>query len=109
MIACKFSCTSFLTSLIYLLTDHNSIRPCNHQFCNVCIKQLEREGEQDASLAQRGNWKCPTCDANVARVAGFSAPMNLPGEEPMRIKVPVNVLKINDGRVRLSSIQKTRI
>lgn len=35
--------------------------------------------------------------------------MNLPGEEPMRMKVPVHVLEIDDGRVRFSSIQKTRI
>jgi hypothetical protein len=45
----------------------------------------------------------------VSHVAGFSAPMNLPGEEPLRIKVPVHVLKIEDGRVRFEGVQKTRI
>jgi hypothetical protein len=30
--------------------------------------------------------------------------MNLPGEEPLRTKVPVNVLKIEDGRMRFSSV-----
>jgi hypothetical protein len=41
--------------------------------------------------------------------AGFSAPINLPGEEPSRIKVPVDVLRIEDGRLRFRSMQKTRI
>ncbi|KAF2178128.1 hypothetical protein K469DRAFT_676307 [Zopfia rhizophila CBS 207.26] len=84
------------------------IRPCDHQFCNMCIKKLEREGEQDPVLARK-NWKCPTCNKSVSHVAGFSAPMNLPGEEPMRMKVPVHVLNIEDGRARFTSIQKTRI
>ncbi|KAI4629184.1 uncharacterized protein J4E87_003445 [Alternaria ethzedia] len=39
----------------------------------------------------------------------FSAPMNLPGEEPLRVKVPVNVLKIEDGRVRFESVQRSRV
>jgi hypothetical protein len=73
------------------------LRPCNHQFCNVCVKALESER------------KCLSCKSSVSHVAGFSAPMNLPGEEPMRLKVPVNVLEINDGRVRFKSVQKTRI
>jgi len=63
-----------------VLTDISSIRPCNHQFCNVCIKQLQSQ-HGDGSTDE---WKCPTCSTNVSHVAGFSAPMNLPGEEPIR-------------------------
>ncbi|RYN81249.1 hypothetical protein AA0120_g10205 [Alternaria tenuissima] len=84
------------------------IRPCDHQFCNVCIKRIEQNSNVDFASARR-SWKCPTCDGMVSHVAGFSAPMNLPGEEPLRIKVPVHVLKIEDGRVRFEGVQKTRI
>ncbi|KAF2651365.1 hypothetical protein K491DRAFT_781939 [Lophiostoma macrostomum CBS 122681] len=84
------------------------VRPCNHQFCNVCIKSLEATGNLDLDLS-RENWKCPICKKGVSHVAGFSAPMNLPGEEPMRTKVPVHVLEIKDGRTKFKSIQKTRI
>ncbi|KAI4932414.1 hypothetical protein J4E85_002812 [Alternaria conjuncta] len=73
------------------------IRPCDHQFCNICIKRIEQNSDETSDAAHR-NWKCPTCDSAVSHVAGFSAPMNLPGEEPLRVKVPVNVLKIEDGR-----------
>ncbi|EOA92167.1 uncharacterized protein SETTUDRAFT_134260 [Exserohilum turcica Et28A] len=87
------------------------VRPCNHQFCNMCIKQLaQKKGEgAEASAQQQGHWTCPRCDSAVAHVAGFSAPMNLPGEEPLRTRVAVHVLKIEDGRLRFSSIQKSRI
>ncbi|KAF2690881.1 hypothetical protein K458DRAFT_355197 [Lentithecium fluviatile CBS 122367] len=84
------------------------IRPCDHQFCNVCIKKLEKEGEPDPILARK-DWKCPQCGQGVSHVAGFSAPMNLPGEEPLKMKVPVHVMEINDGRVGFRSVQKTRI
>lgn len=81
------------------------VRPCGHLFCNICIKVLENSthdnGERD--------WKCPTCQVAISHVAGFSAPMNLPGEETVRERVPVRVLKIEDGRVTLKSIQKTRV
>ncbi|KAI4950449.1 hypothetical protein J4E91_004331 [Alternaria rosae] len=84
------------------------IRPCDHQFCNICIKRIDQNSDEDVDLAHR-NWKCPICDSPVSHVAGFSAPMNLPGEEPLRIKVPVNVLKIEDGRVRFESVQRSRV
>ncbi|KAI4696651.1 uncharacterized protein J4E88_000828 [Alternaria novae-zelandiae] len=85
------------------------IRPCDHQFCNICIKRIEQNGnDEDVDSAHR-NWKCPTCDSAVSHVAGFSAPMNLPGEEPLRVKVPVNVLKIEDGRMRFTSVQRSRV
>jgi Zinc finger, C3HC4 type (RING finger) len=87
--------------------DLNSVRPCDHQFCNVCIRKLE-DGH-GASREQVKQWKCPTCGSDVSHVAGFSAPMNLPGEEALKVKVPVHVLKIEDGRVRFKSINKTRI
>jgi hypothetical protein len=35
--------------------------------------------------------------------------MNLPGEEALKVKVPVHVLKVEDGRVQFKSIHKTRI
>ena len=74
----------------------------------MCIKRIEQNSDEDVGSAHR-NWKCPTCDSAVSHVAGFSAPMNLPGEEPLRIKVLVNVLKIEDGRVRFESVQRSRI
>lgn len=83
------------------------VRPCNHQFCNVCIKTLKNTKFIKALKGTRR--KCPTCRLPFLHVAGFSAPMNLPGEEPMRMKVPVNVLEINDGRVRFKGNQTTRI
>ncbi|KAF2801145.1 hypothetical protein K505DRAFT_227235, partial [Melanomma pulvis-pyrius CBS 109.77] len=81
------------------------IRPCSHQFCNVCIRKLNHESGQDNS-STKNNWKCPTCNRAVSYVAGFSTPMNLPNEEPMKMKVPVHVLDIKDGRTRFTSIQK---
>jgi hypothetical protein len=85
----------------------DSVRPCDHQFCNVCIKKIE--DEHGVSSQQVKKWKCPKCDGDVSHVAGFSAPMNLPGEEALKVKVPVHVLKIEDGRVKFKSIHKTRI
>ena len=35
--------------------------------------------------------------------------MNLPGEETLKYKVPVHVLKIEDGVIQFKSIQRTRI
>lgn len=35
--------------------------------------------------------------------------MNLPGEELIRSKMPVRVLKIDDGRVKFRSIRQTRV
>ncbi|KAG9190472.1 hypothetical protein G6011_08560 [Alternaria panax] len=75
------------------------IRPYDHQFCNVCIRMIEQNSNGD-SFSERRNWKCPTCDSLVSHVAGFSATMNLSGEEPLRIKVPINVLNIEDSRLR---------
>ncbi|RFU29847.1 hypothetical protein B7463_g6513, partial [Scytalidium lignicola] len=84
------------------------IRPCDHQFCNVCIKALETRSES-SSMVGRRQWKCPSCEKAVLHVAGFAAPMNLPGEETLKVKVPVHVLKVEDGRVKFKSIQRTRI
>lgn len=70
----------------------------------------QQEGISSSSSEQQiKRWKCPTCGSNVSHVAGFSAPMNLPGEEALRVKVPVHVLKVEDGRVEFKSIQTTRI
>jgi hypothetical protein len=85
----------------------DSVRPCDHQFCNICIKKIE--GAPELASQKNPNWKCPFCGSNVSHVAGFSAPMNLPGEEALKVKVPVHVLKIEDGRVRFKSINRTRI
>lgn len=81
----------------------NSIRPCEHQFCNVCIRKLENI---EAHIGQeQGDWRCPRCDREVQHVAGFSAPMNLPGEERLKVKVPVRVLKATeDGRPEFQSM-----
>lgn len=85
-----------------------SIRPCKHQFCNVCIRKLE---SVIADVGHgRKHWKCPRCDSDVRYVAGFSAPMNLPGEETLKANVPVTVLKASsNGRPVFQSIYTTRI
>ncbi|EFR05201.1 integral membrane protein [Nannizzia gypsea CBS 118893] len=83
------------------------IRPCDHQFCNICIKKLEisrSSGDEGDSC-----WKCPRCGCDVAHVAGFAAPMNLPGEESLKAKVPVHVLKVEDGRAQFQSIRRMRV
>ncbi|KAF8248968.1 hypothetical protein K440DRAFT_660501 [Wilcoxina mikolae CBS 423.85] len=56
-------------------------------------------------------WRCPaaSCEAEIVRVAGFSAPMNLPGEEAFKVDVPVVLLKVEDGRTRFQSVSKMRI
>lgn len=79
------------------------IRPCNHTFCNVCIQCISTSSTSSSTRS------CPTCSHPITHVAGFSAPMNLPGEEPMRMKVPVHVLKIEDGRVAFKSISRGRV
>ena len=61
------------------------------------------------NVEESGHWKCPTCNVDVHHVAGFSAAMNLPGEETLKAKGPVRVLKIEDGRVAFKSNQRTRI
>jgi Zinc finger, C3HC4 type (RING finger) len=86
----------------------NSIRPCNHQLCNVCVRELD-QSSGGSTEPDRKNWKCPSCQAPVSYVAGFSAPMNLPGEEALKVRVPVNVLEVKDGRVRFKSVQTTRL
>ncbi|ENI00582.1 hypothetical protein COCC4DRAFT_53609 [Bipolaris maydis ATCC 48331] len=86
------------------------VRPCAHQFCNTCIKAIEEGSATESDSQQAAPWKCPTCSTPVSHVAGFSAPMNLPGEEPMpRTKVFVNVLKVEDGRARFTTVQKSRV
>jgi hypothetical protein len=82
-----------------------SVRPCDHQFCNVCIRVLEK----DTHEANMSDAHCPQCDEKITRVAGFSAPMNLPGEESVLTKMPVRILTVNDGRVKFQSIRHTRI
>ncbi|KAF8540479.1 hypothetical protein BDD12DRAFT_804492 [Trichophaea hybrida] len=79
------------------------VRPCNHQFCFSCVKQVEVQTGQ--------KWRCPAagCGAEIVRVAGFSAPMNLPGEEAFKVDVPVVLLKVEDGRTRFQSVSKMRI
>lgn len=59
--------------------------------------------------AVSGQTRCPQCNEGISRVAGFSAPMNLPGEESVRVKMPVRVLKANDGRMEFQSVRQTRI
>lgn len=53
--------------------------------------------------------ECPRCKKHIDHVAGFSSPMNIPGEESLRMKVPVTVLEIDDGRIRFKSVQTTRM
>jgi hypothetical protein len=88
-----------------LVLNTFSVRPCNHQYCNVCIKRLEAQSGAGAPK----EWKCPICSTTISRVAGFSAPMNLPGEEAFKVDVPVTMLKINDGRVAFDSIVEMRM
>ena len=80
----------------------DSNRPCDHQFCSICIRKLEISKSST-------EWRCPRCSTRVSQVAGFAAPMNLPGEEALRVKVPVHVLKVEDGRPEFRSIQRMRI
>ncbi|OAG42872.1 hypothetical protein AYO21_02823 [Fonsecaea monophora] len=89
------------------------VRPCDHQFCNVCVREVDplaiTRSFTSAEPPSREKWFCPTCKRAVSYVAGFSAPMNLPGEETVRVRVPVNVLEVKDGRVAFKSIQESRI
>ena len=88
------------------------VRPCGHVFCNVCIREIDSSALSGGSQKTRAldkKWKCLTCNDEVSWVAGFAAPMNLPGEEGLKMRVPVNVLKVEDGRVAFRSVQKSRI
>ncbi|BCS18370.1 RING finger protein [Aspergillus puulaauensis] len=81
------------------------VRPCNHQFCHVCIKAIASPRANTSSNEQR----CPLCSANIAHVAGFSAPMNLPGEETFKVDVPVVMLEVDDGRTAFQSVMEMRL
>jgi hypothetical protein len=104
---CMYVYSIFQTKCHRSKLTRNRIRPCDPQFCNVCIRTLDDGGE--FSDHKKRNWKCPTCSMKVGHVAGFSGPMNLSGEEALKVKVPVHVLKIEHGRVQFQSIHKTRI
>ncbi|RDW90048.1 RING finger protein [Aspergillus mulundensis] len=102
-------CDCMYVSLKYPLSDYadintlySSIRPCNHQFCHVCIRAV-------ASPTSRGQRRCPVCSTNVSHVAGFSAPMNIPGEETFKVDVPVIMLEVEDGRAAFQSVVKMRL
>ncbi|KAL4740495.1 hypothetical protein BDV11DRAFT_204276 [Aspergillus similis] len=81
------------------------IRPCNHQFCHMCIKTVASSGKTSHDEQKR----CPVCAAAVSHVAGFSAPMNLPGEETFKVDVPVAMLEVQDGRAAFESVVKMRL
>ncbi|KAL4997886.1 hypothetical protein BDV10DRAFT_201560 [Aspergillus recurvatus] len=81
------------------------IRPCNHQFCHMCVKAAASSGKNTHDEQKR----CPLCAAAVSHVAGFSAPMNLPGEETFKVDVPVVMLEVQDGRVAFDSMAKMRL
>ncbi|OQU97521.1 hypothetical protein CLAIMM_03446 isoform 2 [Cladophialophora immunda] len=89
------------------------VRPCDHQFCNVCVREIDPSSITGAFTSvepqSRDKWFCPTCKTAVSYVAGFSAPMNLPGEDSVKVRVPVNVLEVKDGRVAFKSIQRSRL
>lgn len=51
----------------------------------------------------------PRCNERISRVAVFAAPMNLPGEESIRTKMPGRVLKMDEGRVKFKSVRQTRV
>jgi hypothetical protein len=61
-----------------------------------------------SEIKESRKWVCPICSVRVQYVAGFSAPMNLPGEETVKQRVPVNVLQVNDGRLAFKSVQRSR-
>jgi len=89
------------------------VRPCDHIFCNVCIQEIDPSALSgnfvSAQAPINNKWHCPTCKVPVSHVAGFAAPMNLPGEEGVKMRVPVNVLEVRDGRVAFKSVQNSRI
>ncbi|OJJ63984.1 hypothetical protein ASPSYDRAFT_26018 [Aspergillus sydowii CBS 593.65] len=82
------------------------VRPCNHQFCHLCIKAIALPGANTGSGHEQC---CPLCSANITRVAGFSAPMNLPGEETFKVDVPVVMLEVEDGRTAFQSVMEMRL
>lgn len=53
--------------------------------------------------------RCPLCSSGITRVAGFSAPMNLPGEETFKVDVPVVMLEVEDGRTAFQSVMEMRL
>ena len=65
----------------------------------MCIREIKPAMEGSHSSCIR----CPRCNEEISRVAGFSAPMNLRGEESIRTKMPVRILKIDDGGVKFQS------
>ncbi|KAL4818499.1 hypothetical protein BDW67DRAFT_182658 [Aspergillus spinulosporus] len=81
------------------------VRPCNHQFCHICIKAVALPGKTSLDEQKR----CPVCAAAISHVAGFSAPMNLPGEETFKVDVPVVMLEVQDGRAAFESVVKMRL
>ncbi|KAL4917868.1 hypothetical protein BDW62DRAFT_217829 [Aspergillus aurantiobrunneus] len=87
--------------------SHCVIRPCNHQFCHICIKNVEPPST--CTPASRGQRRCPVCSTPVRHVAGFSAPMNLPGEETFKVDVPVVMLEVQDGRTAFQSVMEMRV
>lgn len=71
----------------------------------MCVKAVAPPGK-----GSHGEQKhCPVCAAVVSHVAGFSAPMNLPGEETFKVDVPVAMLEVQDGRVVFESVVKMRL
>ncbi|KAL4774496.1 hypothetical protein BDW60DRAFT_205069 [Aspergillus nidulans var. acristatus] len=82
------------------------IRPCNHQFYHMCIKAVAPPGKTSHDEQKR----CPVCAAaDISHVAGFSAPMNLPGEGTFKVDVPVAMLEVQDGRAAFESVVKMRL
>lgn len=83
---------------------HPRIRPCNHTFCKLCIKKLEKADESTEGR------QCLKCQTTVSHVAGFRAPMDISGEEsPDIVNAPISVLKVEDGRVAFRSVQTMRL
>ena len=58
----------------------------------------------DPALNTNGEYSCPECGTGVLHVAGFAAPMNLPGEDSYDVDIPVSLLNVDDGRVQFKSI-----
>ncbi|KAL2867674.1 uncharacterized protein BJX67DRAFT_352058 [Aspergillus lucknowensis] len=83
------------------------IRPCNHQFCHMCIKAVASPGT--STQPGREGRRCPICSTGIYHIAGFSAPMNLPGEETFKVNVPVIMLEVEDGRAAFESVVEMRL
>jgi hypothetical protein len=67
-------------------------------------QKLLEKASGEGTVGGNKKWKHPNCNGSVSHLASFSVPMNLPGEEPVRVKVPVNTLMIKDGGVRFLSM-----